>query len=774
MLKTGDASLFLDDGAGEILANSLDLIKWRFKLPKNVSTIAHEGLTYYWLKDFPDLTYSVDKKEMEINISAPAYRFDPNVIELRDLSFVTPMEPSLGTYFNYDLLGQKSNHFTALGGLFSANLFSKYGTGFSDFLAQHENGYNHKWENGNERKHKHRHHWKKDKVLRLNTNWRYDQPEDMETLILGDSYTVPGLWGNSVGMGGILWGTNFRTQPSFIPYPLPSAKGIAISPSTVDLYLNNNLIGKHSTYPGPFSINAIPATTGAGTVNLVTTDLLGREQTVSIPFYVATTLLTPGLQKYDYSLGFLRQDYGIKSNDYRNLAFSGNHLIGVTNNLTLEAHVEFLKKQQAAGIGANYLLSTLGVFSLAGAISHNSYKYHHDKYRHKNHDIQYKNTVDILHKRKLNKTGSLISLGFQRQSYQDVNFGVNVQKFSKTFVQLGSFVGRAPRHQLTAFLGLNLYDGTSFSAGYIKQNNRHYPDLNLVNLTFNQTLPYNLFLNISALSNVKNRRNQAVFLTITYSVNDNTTLNVMGNGQRRANQGAVQLTQNLPKGPGYGYNLYAAAGQQNNYQGTFLAQNDIGTYSVGAAKQGEAILGQAQASGAVVFLNKNLYLSRKIYQSLAVVEVPGFSNVEVYSQNQIIGKTDSDGTVLVPELIPYQNNPIRVELSNLPIDVEVGKEEINIIPYYRSGLVVKFPIKLAAGATMKLLLPSGSPVPIEAVVKKKSEEVPVGRDGEVYISNLEDYNELIVQVNDESYKCNFTYNKSEDPLPDLGTIQCQK
>lgn len=779
LLQTGDTALFLDDGTGEFYANSLDLLKWRFKLPEKAKTIDHEGLTYYALKNFTGLTYEIDKKQMEINISAPKIHFNPNIIEIRNKSFVTPMESSLGAYFNYDLFAQKNKNFQSLGGLFSGNLFSKFGVGFSDFLLEHQD--NSYWHDSH---HHHvyqgRSHCKnKERLVRLNSSWRYDQPENMKTLILGDSFTVPGLWGNTVGLGGVFWGTNFQTQPTFIPFPLPSAKGTAIAPSLVDLYVNDSLIGKHSTNPGPFTIKAIPTTTGAGTINLVTTDLLGRQQMVNVPFYVSSTLLSEDLQKFDYSLGFIRKNYGIESNDYGNLAFSGTHLLGITNNLTGETHAEFMQKQQTAGIGGNYLLSTLGVFNVAGAVSCNEYKNdfrrHHTQPNHQN--MQHYNRQNIhrnMDDFKLKKFGTLFSVGFQRQSSQDVNFGINLQKASKSFVQLGNILGKMPKYQFTSFLGLSLYEGASFSVGYIRQENRHCPRLNLVNATFNQTITNDLFLNVSALSQMNHRKDQSIFVTLTYALSDNTTLNVSGTGQKHANQGAVQVVRGLPRGPGYGYNLYAANGQQNNYQASFSAQNDITTGTVGVAQQEKLTSGQVQASGAVIFLNNSAYLSRKVYQSFAVVEVPGYKDVGIYSQNQIIGKTDEDGTVLVPELLAYQNNPIRVEVDDLPIDAEIGKEEMNIIPYYRSGLVLKFPIKPALAATMKLLLPSGDPVPAGALVKMKTEEIPVGRDGEVYITGLDEHNTLSIQWDDEAYICDVTYQKSEDPLPDLGTIQCRK
>ncbi len=59
----------------------------------------------------------------------------------------------------------------------------------------------------------------------------------MRTTRFGDAYNETGLWGRAVDFGGIQWGTNFNTQPSFITFPLPSVSGQALVPSVVDLYV---------------------------------------------------------------------------------------------------------------------------------------------------------------------------------------------------------------------------------------------------------------------------------------------------------------------------------------------------------------------------------------------------------------------------------------------------------------------------------------------------------------------------------------------------------
>ena len=45
-------------------------------------------------------------------------------------------------------------------------------------------------------------------------------------------------------------------------------------------------------------------------------DLLGREQVISQPYYASSLLLREGLIDDSNEIGFVRNDFGIRSNDY--------------------------------------------------------------------------------------------------------------------------------------------------------------------------------------------------------------------------------------------------------------------------------------------------------------------------------------------------------------------------------------------------------------------------------------------------------------------------
>jgi outer membrane usher protein len=84
------------------------------------------------------------------------------------------------------------------------------------------------------------------------------------------------------------------------------------------VYVNNQKTFSQKINPGPFDITHLPVPgNGAGQVNLVVKDILGNEQIISKNFYQSPILLAKGENDFSLESGFLRKNYGTKSNDYQ-------------------------------------------------------------------------------------------------------------------------------------------------------------------------------------------------------------------------------------------------------------------------------------------------------------------------------------------------------------------------------------------------------------------------------------------------------------------------
>jgi len=88
--------------------------------------------------------------------------------------------------------------------------------------------------------------------------------------------------------------------------------------------------------------------TGAGQLQVVVTDALGRQQVLTQPYYSGTALLRPDLAEYSFELGSIREDYGHRSFAYGDMLGVASYRRGVTDTLTAGARAE----AQANGIYA--------------------------------------------------------------------------------------------------------------------------------------------------------------------------------------------------------------------------------------------------------------------------------------------------------------------------------------------------------------------------------------------------------------------------------------
>ena len=172
------------------------------------------------------------------------------------------------------------------------------------------------------------------------SNLTIDQPESMRRWIAGDS--VQG--GSLLGGGGTLFGLSLQREYSLNPYylrsPLPATRGFATTPSTLEVYVNGQMVRREAIAPGSYDLLNLPLTSGDGAYQTVLRDAFGRTTQVNSNFYYSTGILGKGLQEYSYSMGFQRSNLATDSFSYGQPAVLGSHRVGLTDGLTAGGRLE--------------------------------------------------------------------------------------------------------------------------------------------------------------------------------------------------------------------------------------------------------------------------------------------------------------------------------------------------------------------------------------------------------------------------------------------------
>jgi len=182
------------------------------------------------------------------------------------------------------------------------------------------------------------------------------------------------------------------------------------------------------------------------------------------------------------------------------------------------------------------------------------------------------------------------------------------------------------------------------------------------------------------------------------------------------------------------------------------------------------------ATGGVVFADGHLFATRRVNDSFAVAEVAGYGDVGIGLGANILTKTDPDGVALIPRLIAYQNNSVRIDANELPINAELDSIEQVAVPAWRSAVKVVFPVRKGRGALLKIVLDDGEVAPAGAIVQIEGDkqEFYVARRGEAFVTGLQNNNRVLLNWKDKQCKFEVTLPpETPDETPRLGPLLCK-
>jgi outer membrane usher protein len=160
-----------------------------------------------------------------------------------------------------------------------------------------------------------------------------------------------------------------------------------------------------------------------------------------------------------------------------------------------------------------------------------------------------------------------------------------------------------------------------------------------------------------------------------------------------------------------------------------------------------------------------------------VVDTSAVPGIRVSSENRPVEPTDGASRVLVPDLRSYDVNRLSIDPDDVPVDATVPFVTREVRPQDRSGVVVRFPVRVSHGALLRLVDESGRPLPVgsAAALAATGAAVPVGYDGEAYVEDLGPNNTLTVERPDER-RCvvHFGYTPKPGEIPTLGPLVCRE
>lgn len=729
----GDAFV-LQVGEDEFFVEEAVLREWQINKPWPEPEV-FRGENYYSISQFVGAKASFVLRSMELHVSMP-----PSLMPVRSVDMnrdgIRARADDLGFYMDYDLSwnSQESTSAKTAYGLFRPVIFGAFGNVSANLTYRDYSGGNVFADE-----------FSQSGLNVLELTYTRDDPDNMRSLRVGDIFTYPGSHGHALRMGGIQFGTNFATQPTFVTYPLPSFYGETAVPSALDIYVNGQLRQTRDVEPGRYVLEEVPVVTGAGNLQVVARDMLGRQQVFTQDFYLSTELLKEGLSDYSFNLGALRESYAMKNFDYGDIAGSATWRYGLRENLTVEGHTEFTDGVVMIGGAAQYGVESGGIIKSGLGLS-------------------------------TGKSGSGVNwqLGFQQQANL-LSYNVEVSGSTKNFDLVG-FYESLPKVQVLASGGRNLYEYGSLGVSVVHQSFHDRLARTIVGLNHSKT--FRNLLSLTSFLSFVDAETSGLSAGIRVSMPFGNKHNVSGglSGGRSGTRVDAAIHRSLPIGTGYGYHLGASASHTNLVEAGVVAQGELGRYSLDVrSSNGTGTIWQAGTSGSVAYLSGMTKATRQIRDAFAVVNVGDFEGVRIYSENQEIGRTNENGQLFIPGLRPYLKNQLRIELDDLPLNARVGQTRTETAPYYRSGVVVNFDVRASNNVVLRAILPDGTPMPEGAivVVENIDKSFPVGRDGRVYLQGIDRSSLIEIRWNGKTCALDIPYPDSSAMVTRLGDIICE-
>jgi outer membrane usher protein len=738
----------LIERAGVLYAPKEALEEWRLQLRPDVQGFSYRGSAYLPLTGIPGYNAKIDFSAQAVDLvfspqSFAATRLAQGVADKPVLSAVLP-----SVFFNYDVnyatsalrsapdsrnlsalteLGVSTGLGVLTHSVVGRNLIS------SGFAAEPA-----KW-------------------TRLETTFTRDFPAHNHTLRLGDASTRTGLLGRNVYFGGLQYGSNFALTPGFVGQTLPAFTGLSAAPSTVELYVNDVLRQVSSVPTGPFTIDNLPSFSGAGEARVVVRDLLGRETVVSQSFFANPQLLAVGLNDWGVEAGRLRRDLGIRSQSYGPGFFTGTWRRGVHKSLTLEGRTEVSRDIKTFSLGAIAALpgAMLGRAAVAGSRAEGA----------------------GLGVGSRAVSGSQWLLGADYTG-SDISASLQAQGATEQFRQLGQELAALPtKLQLAGNASYYHERAGNFGVGFVTQTRYDNPRVSTVSASYTTRLPGKSNLTVSLSRAIAGDSGTSVGVTWMVPLEKNILATASVDHRSNQTDFYASATQNPAQDGELGWRVLAGR-QQNRSRaegGLFYAGRYARLTGDLSASPDQTAL-RLGASGGVLWADGRLFASQRVSDSFALVEVAGYPGINVSLGSQLQGRTDAHGVAMMPRLLAYQTNAVRLDASQLPINAELDSIELTTVPAWRSGVKVVFPVRVGRGALLRIVLDDGEAAPAGATVQIDGDrqEFYVARRGEAFLTGLLPTNRITLTWNGQ--QCVFEAAlpaANPDEIARVGPLLCK-
>lgn len=712
---------------GDILGRHDDVTSWNIDV-RSAPREMLQSVDHVRLTALRGISAHFDGVTLTVEVSASA--FQETRVDLQKKPALT-LDGGAGAYINYDLSSFARHRQRAISAAAVEAII------YADTLSFASNGIYSNARPGRE-------------FVRYETNVRWDFPDQVRSLVVGDAIGRSGAIARAFRFGGISIGTNFSTRPDMVTYALPIVPGESRIPTSAELLINGQAHSRFDLAPGPFEISNVPAINGAGEIQLLTRDPLGRQQLVVLPYYVTPALLRAGLTDAGFEIGKVREDFGLENFRYGRPFARGLVRHGVTPSVTVDAFAESDGRQHVASAGLTTNVWNLAVVGAAVAVSASG---------------------------EGNAAGNSFSASLER-STRGLSFGLRGQYASRNFSQIGETPGLHYRVNGNAGFSLGLLGSVSLVQASESRYGRSRIATTAVNYQKQIGKAVSVLVNFSATrSDERLRHFTGVALVMPLDALASASLS--STRQNGITEDVIDVRQNLSADDGWAARARVTGGNAHSARvdSGLTWQNALGQLSADtsyARRSGDGSV-RLGMNGSLVMVGDVPRPVRQLGEAFAIVAVPGYPGIDVFHENQRIATTDTSGFAIIPRLRPYESNAVSLDSLKLSLSTELRDPRRRITPPRRAGVVLQFKASETRGALVQVLLENGDPVPAGAQISLQGVEpiFPFAANGQAWVTGLDADKDAIISWGNRRCAVQIPAPDQSKARPRIGPLTCR-
>ncbi len=510
----------------------------------------------------------------------------------------------------------------------------------------------------------------------------------------------------SIGIVGAQLATDLNMLPWSMRYYSPVIENIALTNALVRIFQNGQKIYERTVPAGPFKIKDLTSTS-SGNLTLEVIENSGEKKTFVIPMQNSLNLLKPEQYQYNVALG----KYKTVDKITENTLLQGSYNYGLNNYLTLLSGINLTENYQSMLLGTG-LNTTIGGFSLIGNLSKASlysndyqgqrvsvdYHYNWNPYNFNltlGGVLQSKNYLTLSNALALLNFDDLISdeqknlnLTADLKNQLNINFNKSfthhhLGSFSFGFLSNQYWTDKPDQYQFNLNYG-NTWKLLSYTAGVSKTSYLESSTKSDLSVYFSLSLPLdykksNIFVNSNYQHNdFKDQKSNIFGANVSGTTGEHNNLNF--------GLGVAQSNYNGSESKTYNANISYLLPQTNLAATLYSNGHDI-QYSI-------------SAQGAIVAHPYGITATNSLADTYTIVHVEQGGGASI--ENARGAKLDRWGNAIYPNVSAYNMNSIAINPDQLPPEITLDGNQIQVIPRLYSSTLATFKTSVQSNILLRI------------------------------------------------------------------------